>query len=129
MKKILICMVVAGAFVVGGLIVVRNPHSMTMSIGSSGNVPSQDLPNQVLMQGLDFKTKRLSVKKGTTITWKNLDDAMHNIAFDSGPGKAGSEGELFGRDKTYSVTFDQTGTYNYHCRPHPYMKASIEVTE
>jgi plastocyanin len=50
----------------------------------------------------------------------------HN-AFTSQAG--GPQGPLIGKNETYSFTFDQTGTYNYICQPHPNMKAVIEVVE
>ncbi len=126
MKKPFIIMIVLGVLVIGGIFTMRGSDKSTDSTQS--NTQTATAPNEVIMQGLEFKTRKLTVKKGTTVTWRNLDDAKHNIAFDSGS-KAGTEGELFGRDQSYAVTFDEVGTYDYHCRPHPYMKATIEVTE
>ncbi len=115
-------MIILGALVTVGIFTMRG--SETSSDSNSSQAASA--PNEVVMQGLEFKTRKLTVKKGTTVTWRNLDDAKHNIAFDSGP-RANTEGELFGKNETYVVTFDEAGTYDYHCRPHPYMKATVEV--
>lgn len=126
MKKILISIAAIGALIIGGAAIMGGPDTETAP--ATGVSSGSESSNEVIMQGLEFKTKKLTVKKGSTVTWKNLDDAKHNIVFDSGP-KAGTEGELFGREQTYTTTFDQPGTYEYHCRPHPYMKAVIEVVE
>jgi nitrite reductase (NO-forming) len=36
---------------------------------------------------------------------------------------------LLGHAETYKFAFDKTGTYNYMCAPHPYMKAKIIVVK
>ncbi len=126
MKKIFISIAVIGAIIIGGIIVMAGPEAQPEV--NNGSTRNSDTANEVIMQGLEFKPKKLTVKKGSTVNWKNLDDAKHNIVFDSGP-KSGTEGELFGKGQSYSMTFDQTGTYEYHCRPHPYMKGVIEVVE
>ncbi len=82
----------------------------------------------VNIQDYNFGPAKVTVKKGTKVTWTNQDSVEHNVA----PDKATSEfkeSELLGKGKSYSVTFNTVGTYTYHCGPHPYMKGTIEVTE
>lgn len=33
----------------------------------------------------------------------------------------------FGREEPFTMTFNVTGTYDYHCHPHPWMKARLVV--
>ena len=86
-------------------------------------------PNTVTMKGLEFQQKKLTVKKGTAVTWRNDDSAMHNVIFDDKALGEVENGKLISKDQTLSYKFYSTGTFSYHCRPHPFMKAVIEVTE
>lgn len=67
-------------------------------------------------------TQTQTVKVGTTVTWKNIDDTEHTSTSNSGVWDSG----VIGVGHTYSVTFNQTGTYPYHCNIHP-MTATIVV--
>ncbi len=73
-----------------------------------------------------FAQKSIKIKKGTKITWTNQDEAHHNVVAseDGGP-----KGQLLAKGESYSFTFDTVGTFNYHCEPHPYMKAVVNVIE
>ncbi len=75
-----------------------------------------------------FQPKTITVKKGTTVTWKNDDVAKHDVKPDNESADfMGSK--LLSKGESYSWTFNTAGTYNYHCTPHPYMKATVVVTE
>ena len=86
-------------------------------------------PNTVIMDNLEFQQKKLSVKKGTTVTWKNNDTASHNVVFDDSSKGQVEGGKLIQKGETLSFTFNEVGSYPYFCQPHPFMKATIEVTE
>ncbi len=90
--------------------------------------PASQTANQVEIKGFDFTQKKITVKKGTKVTWTNKDDAKHDITPDS-PSPDFATSELFGKGESYSFTFNTVGTYAYHCSPHPYMKGVVEVTE
>lgn len=84
--------------------------------------------NQITYKGFSVVEKTIRVKKGTTVTWTNQDNAKHDVT----PVTETDEfktSELFGKGETYSVTFNTVGNYAYYCSPHPYMKGTIEVTE
>lgn len=72
-----------------------------------------------------FSPATLTIKKGTTVTWTNEDIAKHTVTGDSG----GPSSDFFGKGESYSYTFATAGTFPYHCEPHPYMTATIIVTE
>lgn len=85
-------------------------------------------PNTVNIKNYKFSPNKISVKKGTKVTWVNNDTDRHNVKpvnvtdnFKAGP--------LLAKGEEYSVVFNTVGTYEYFCEPHPYMKATIEVTE
>lgn len=84
--------------------------------------------NMVTYKGFAVVQKTIKIKKGTTVTWTNEDNAKHDVTFaEDYPGLMSTE--LFGKGETKSIKFDTVGTYSYFCSPHPYMKGMIEVTE
>lgn len=70
-----------------------------------------------------FAPALLSIKAGDTVVWTNNDLARHTIE------SSAFESPLIEQGKTYSHTFQTAGTFDYFCGPHPYMKATIRVTE
>ena len=79
------------------------------------------------ISGFKFAAAQITVKKGTTVEWTNQDSAAHTITADIAG--TGPDSELFGKNETYRYTFNDIGVFNYHCKPHPSMKGTVEVTE
>ena len=92
------------------------------------NDPSQNTPvadnYEIEIVNFNFSQLALTITKGSTVTWTNKDSARHTVTSDSG---SELNSELFGKDETYSHTFNELGTFDYHCAPHPFMKAKIVV--
>ena len=84
--------------------------------------------NSVTIENFAYRPSKITVKKGTTVTWTNRDSTQHNIMPDTvSDDFEGSE--LLDRGESYSFTFDKAGTYTYHCTPHPEMTGQVVVTE
>jgi len=89
-----------------------------------GATPVPDFkPAAVVIENFAFSPATITVSIGTTVTWTNKDTVQHTVTshmsvFDSG---------LFGKDKSFSFTFNQVGTYEYYCIPHPYMTGKVIV--
>ncbi len=86
--------------------------------------------------GNSFYPKVVDIKPGTTVTWVNEDvfsymegefSGVHNAVATSGPASFASP--LMAHGESFSHTFEELGTYEYICTPHPYMKGEIRVTE
>lgn len=84
--------------------------------------------NKVTYKDFEVVQKTIKVKKGTTVTWTNKDNAKHDVT-PVNPTDEFKTSELFGKGETYTVTFNTVGSYDYFCSPHPYMKGTIEVIE
>lgn len=82
--------------------------------------------NAVTIENYKFAPATMTIKVGTKVTWTNKDTVKHTVTVDSGDGP---KSDLFGKGETFSYTFTKAGSYSYHCEPHPYMKATITVTE
>lgn len=87
----------------------------------------------VTIQSFAFDPATLAVKKGTTVKWTNQDSVSHTVTSDT-IGQLDDRGgelnsELFGKGESFSHTFNTLGTFEYHCEPHPNMKAKVVVEE
>ena len=82
--------------------------------------------DKVTVSNFAFGPKKISVKKGTTVTWVNDDNVDHTVTSDSGD-ELKSNTLLNG--KTFNHRFDTVGRFDYHCGFHSDMTGSVEVTE
>jgi plastocyanin len=76
----------------------------------------------VMIDNFTFEPKALTVKVGTTVTWKNRDDIPHLVV---SAGKFRSN--TLDTDDAFSFTFTATGDYTYFCSLHPHMTGTIKV--
>ncbi len=89
--------------------------------------------NIVNMTGNTFSPATLSIAKGDTVKWVNLDFVNHDTV-GGGPTCGVTNGvwasSQFGHNGTFSFTFQNSGTYPYYCNPHCSvgMKGTITVT-
>lgn len=96
----------------------------TQSSASTNDVLSGTVAMDI--QNSAFAKPAIKVKKGTKVVWTNQDRVEHDVAPDS-PSDTFSGSKLLSKGESYEFTFDTTGTYTYHCTPHPFMKGTIEV--
>ncbi len=68
------------------------------------------------------------IEKGKQVTWVNEDSAFHSITsgFYDSPTDLFDSGHL-DPFESYTLTFDETGIYDYHCTLHPWMKGQVIV--
>ena len=77
---------------------------------------------------LAFSPATLTIKAGTTVTWKNTTAVPHTVTSDDGKSfDSGSSNPIAAQVGTFSFTFTTPGTFAYHCSIHPFMKATIIV--
>lgn len=103
-------------FAVLGIMAVVAVSGCTSNTSSGGNT--------VTMQNLAFNPATLNVQVGTTVTWINKDSATHQVVSDTGLFDSGN----LTNGMSYNYTFNQTGSYPYHCAVHPSMTGTIVVT-
>lgn len=123
--------------VVGTMVFVRpgaqpagEEHSSEVQTdnSNSGDTSAPISTTEVDIVNFDFAPKNIVVKKGDTVTWTNQDTARHNVEFTSGS-LEGEKSPLLSKSESYQFTFNETGTFDYICSPHPYMKATVTVEE
>jgi plastocyanin len=70
-----------------------------------------------------FDPAQLTVPAGATVVWVNQGKEDHSVtaddkSFDSGLKKSGT---------SFQRVFPRTGSFSYHCEPHPWMTGTIQV--
>jgi plastocyanin len=73
----------------------------------------------------DFSPRDATITAGTTVTWVNEDKASHDATDDNDAWAT----DILDDGDTGSVTFDTSGSYEYHCSIHPYMNGKLTVGE
>ena len=81
------------------------------------------VPGEVRIEGFAFGPDVVTVDPGASVTWTNVDRTTHTVT---------QNGELLDSPDlrtgdTHEVTFEEPGTYEYFCKFHPAMRATITV--
>ena len=130
-KNIIYIGTVVVVVVVGGVVLMLGKQSGPAVTNNPADTIVEQQPEEqiagptVEIKDFAFSQTTITIKKGETITWVNKDVAGHSAtaddkSFDTGVLAQGEEG---------AVTFENTGTFSYHCTPHPNMKANVIVIE
>ena len=81
--------------------------------------------HHVTIKNYTFVPALLTIKAGDTVVWTNDDQASHTVALSDGS----FESVLIHTGESFSRTFTTIGNVPYVCGPHPYMRASLTVTQ
>jgi plastocyanin len=95
--------------------------------GAGANAAAPVSGNSVAIKGFAFAPAALTVKVGTKVTWTNQDSDAHTVTSQGSGGPLNSPAMSNGA--TFSFTFTKAGTYQYLCTIHPFMTATVTVTE
>ncbi|MDI6856941.1 MAG: cupredoxin family copper-binding protein [Dehalococcoidia bacterium] len=79
----------------------------------------------VTIRDFEFDPAAVTIRAGGTVTWTNEGPSVHTATADDGAFDSGN----LSRGDSFSQTFDEPGTYPYHCTPHPFMTAEVVVEE
>jgi len=81
------------------------------------------LEADVEITGFAFSPEAVTIKKGGSVTWIQLDSEIHEITANNNeflsPGLS--------KGQKWSFKFDQEGIFEYHCRLHPSMNGKVIV--
>lgn len=82
----------------------------------------------VTIDKMKYQQPEITIRAGETVTWINAEAMPHNVAFKAGVvDEAKLDGPMMKKDQSVTIRFDEAGTYDYHCTPHPFMKAKVIV--
>lgn len=134
MKKIFIIIAVLvvvgiGVYYIIGKKSVQQPLT-TPILTPAASVSNTPEPTAVSSATVDirnfsFNPSALTIKKGTKVTWVNNDIVSHTVTSDSGNLLNSS---TLSPGQSFSFTFTDLGTINYHCGIHTTMRGGVIVT-
>lgn len=116
-KNIGILVILILVVAVGGYYFMQKSASNESAIEQS-NSPTVTIAN------FAFTPQTITVKRGSTVIWTNEDSVGHTVTSDTGNGL---DSPLLSKGQSYSKIFNATGTFSYHCTPHPNMKGIVIV--
>ena len=79
--------------------------------------------NTFVMKDFHFAPMTVTVKMGTTVSWKNEDEEPHTVVSNDGLFRSGA----LDTNDTFTHKFDKPGTYAFVCSIHPRMTGTIVV--
>ena len=95
--------------------------------------PDVVIPMKVSRPGCDIEDicyipSNIVVEKGKSVTWLNEDSSFHSVTSGFYPEPSGffDSGHL-DPYQSYTLSFDEIGTYDYFCTLHPWMFAQVIV--
>ena len=138
LKKIIILGIIGAIILVG---VAFSFPSSTVEENVEEKVDEQTMtitgdivmPSKVSRPGCEeidrcYIPSNIVIEKGKQVTWVNEDSAFHSVT----SGLYETPTELFDSGhldpyETYTLTFDESGTFDYFCTLHPWMKGQVIV--
>lgn len=81
----------------------------------------------VTVKDMEFDPASVTIKPGDTVKWVWDASLPHDVVSDDGAPVAYNS-ELM-TEGEYTFTYDDAGTYGYHCTPHPTMTGEVIVEE
>lgn len=107
----------------GRLLSLLLAGSMVIAASAAVCVARAETPGAVIIKNFMFSPMALTVKAGSTVTWKNLDGEPHTVVNDAGLFRSAA----LDQNDSFQYKFDKPGVYNVFCGIHPNMKETITV--
>ena len=103
--------------------VVMKPFSVATVMDEQAASAVVNVP----MINYKFDPVELTISAGTTVIWTNEDNVEHTVTSGLRDNPTGLFDEAVGPGGTFSFTFNETGTFEYFCIPHPGMDGTVIV--
>jgi plastocyanin len=105
------------------MFVILLASSAFIAVSAGLSVARAQTPNEVVIKNFMFSPMALTVKAGSTVTWKNLDGEPHTVVSEAGLFRSAA----LDQNDTYQFKFDKPGVYKVFCAIHPNMRETITV--
>ena len=100
---------------------------IVMSFGFVSGCTQQQTPpivtNTITIKNSAFIPSNITITAGQNVTWINEDSVPHQVKGENGLFLS----DTFSNGQTFTYWFNTTGTYNYICNIHQFMKGTIIV--
>lgn len=114
------------------LLLVAAAVAVTLGPAGPGAAHDGHGPAFVSIAQLEYDPNPARIATGDSVIWQwDGPDRNHSVtaddgSFDSDPGK--TSGISHSASDSFAHTFNNPGTWTYHCKVHTFMRASVEVT-
>ena len=76
-----------------------------------------------------YTPNAVKIKVGGTVTWKNVDTAIHTVTSQKVPTPdVAFDSSIVNGGASFNHKFDKAGTYDYFCVVHPWMTGKVTVS-
>ena len=122
------CVAIGGiAAAVGSCVSDRSTTSVVDPAGCNVQLPSEAFGSTiVIIRNFAFTPAQINVRAGTKVTWVNCGapgDAAHTSTSDGGVWAS----PLLEPGATFTQDFATSGSFPFHCEPHPSMTGTVTV--
>jgi plastocyanin len=97
--------------------------AVVAGLASGASISALAATVQISMENLEIAPAQVSAKVGDTIEWVNKDPFAHTAT-----AKNGAWDVMLPPKKSGSLVLKKAGTFEYYCRFHPNMKATLTVS-
>lgn len=97
------------------------------------NLATVIMPTKSSRPGCDetntcYIPSKISIRQGESVTWLNEDAAFHSVTSGTYENPNGLfDSEHLDPNESFTVKFDESGTFDYFCTLHPWMKGKVVV--
>ena len=108
-----------------------SPFASPMASPIASPVASPEVSSEIVIDiaMIAFQTAMIEIPAGTTVTWVNKDVVAHTVTHTPATGDVIFDSGYFQSGESWSYTFDEVGTFDYYCIPHPNMIGTVVVVE
>jgi len=97
------------------------------------NLATVIMPTKSSRPGCDetntcYIPSKISIRQGESVTWLNEDAAFHTVTSGTYENPNGMfDSEHLDPNESFTVKFEESGTFDYFCTLHPWMKGKVIV--
>ena len=135
-KKIMIPGLIIAAIVIVSALSIQNElveSSIKFQDNNVENLATVIMPTKSSRPGCDetntcYIPSKISIRQGESVTWLNEDAAFHSVTSGTyeNPNGMFDSGHL-DPNESFSIKFEESGTFDYFCTLHPWMKGKVVV--
>jgi plastocyanin len=135
-KKIMIPGLIITAIVIVSVLSIQNElveSSIKFQDNNVENLATVIMPTKSSRPSCDetntcYIPSKISIRQGESVTWLNEDAAFHSVTSGTYENPNGLfDSEHLDPNESFTVKFDESGTFDYFCTLHPWMKGKVVV--
>ncbi len=127
---------IIAAIVIVSVLSIQNElveSSIKLQDNDVENLVTVIMPTKSSRPGCDetntcYIPSKISIRQGESVTWLNEDAAFHTVTSGTyeNPNGMFDSGHL-DPNESFSIKFEESGTFDYFCTLHPWMKGKVVV--